>query len=710
MSYDYLFARNMSTGVMFAKAYAEYTSGVVKNWEKFQAILAEVIENHEIYCSRAHGDGIWTDAVFSDLYGKYGFQGDQIICFNKGGIPIFELFVVICSELKERGEGLLPPHTDISLDVYNPDKGISEMSNYPTYTYQLGELMDEIAGTYHAIVTDDAVSNAYALGKNVTEMISIIRDKIASVFSSAYVDLSNTLNDAIEFVKTGASIHSWVDRLLLKSGIEDEADSNVYVPFSNSEAVTYTGVTPASAYAWDRVVDVLASTTKIACKAIKDLKDNLRTKSMQLFAKAVGKVYVKSINPFDIEQINVDTCETATVNGFFYQYVINGSSNLYSTLHRKIEKYGGIHFDMLPCEVRLSMDNDKNIVTQMKFKPLDISTIPKFLALFKFPPENGVYLCKAKDMASFLTGLNNARGPGLARYMAASGTYERDLFLGFIYGAIVTIPMFDIMASEVNDYNVYEDQWITAHVPSRLLDILKYPDDYLPSGNEDEPVTNQYYFDLLATGNIRTPQGVKIPVHNFQAPNTTLEFLNFRDPAYVVDQVLYRQQTYPLSYHFWPYCCSSLDWLIPSFSLRSDQINISDFNAWVNTIIIVTAVTTAVIGSYVLLRRAATRATIRQHSKLLECSYKMQKGTLTKADLTSFRCAQLSSRILNRLTGSLASTSSVGLFSSAADATYDVLSQGLATKEDFSDLLDDIVNTLDPVYTDLGTIKRLLRD
>jgi len=704
MSYDYPFARNMSTDVMFAKAYAEYTSSVVKNWEKFQAILAEVIENYEIYSSRADAERCWSEAVFADILEKYGYQHNQIICFNRGGIPILDLFIYICMELQARDKGIRPPHTDISFYVYDPDKPLNEMSNYPTYTYQLGELMDEIAGTYHAIVTADAVSNAYSLGKTIAEMISIIRDKVASVFSSAYVDLSNTLNDAIEFVKTGANIYSWVDRLLSKSGIDDEANSDEYVPFSNSEILTYTGVTPASAYAWDRVVDVLASTAKIACKAVQDLKSKLRDKAAQLFANAVMKVYHKAINPLDIEQVNVDTCETATVNGFCYQYVIAGSSSGYSVLRKKISKHGGIHFDMLPCEVRLLIGVEGNILVQMKFKPLDISTIPKFVDLFEPTPTNGVHLCKTVDMANFLTRLNRARGRGLARYMAVSGTYERDLYLGFIYGAIVTITMFDVLAQEAVGYDVYQYQPLRSHVPDRLFNILKNPDDYLPSGTEVEPVTNQYYFDLLATGNIRTPGGVKIPLYK----GSEDVYLNYLDPVYVVDQVLMRQQQYPLKYSFWPYCCSSLDWLIPSFSLRSDQVNISEFSDWVDRVVVVTAVATAAIGSYVSLRRAATRALIRQHYKLLECSYKMQQGTLTNADLASFRRARLISSILGRLTGSLTSTSSVGLFSSAADATFDVLSGGKSSKESLSDLSDKIDDTFGPISADLGTIKQLL--
>lgn len=704
MSYDYPFARNMSTDVMFAKAYAEYTSGVVKNWEKFQAILAEIIENYEMYCSRAYGDGIWTENVFADVLEKYGFRGDQIICFNRGGILLLDLFINICVELQEKGEGLSPIYTDIALDVYDPDRGIQEMSGYSTYTYQLGELLDEIAGTYHAIVTADAVANAYSLGNNVAEMISIIRDKVASVFSSAYVDLSNILNDAIEFVKTGASIYSWVDRLLSKSGIDDEANSDSYVPFSNSETLTYTGVTPASAYAWDRVVDALASTVKIACKAVQNLKDKLRTKAFQLFKKALSKVYYTAINPKDIEQINVDTCETATVNGLCYQYVIEGSSTEFCDLRDKISKYGGIHFDMLPCEVRLLRGIEGNVLVQMKFKPLDISTIPDFLALFGPTPVGGVYSSKAVDMANFLTRLNSAKGPGVARYMTVSDTRERNLYFGFVYGAIVTIAMFSVLALEADGFNVYLEHSIRARLPERLFNVLKYPDDHLPAGTDVDPVTNAHFFDLLATGNIRVSESIRIPLYL----GSDDVFLHYRDPAYVVNQVLMRQREYALNYSFWPYCCSSLDWLIPSFSLRSDQVNISEFNDWVNRVVVISATVAAAVGSYVLLRRAATRALIRQSSKLLECSYKMQQGTLTNADLTSYRRAQLISRILRRLTGSLTSTSSIGLFSLAADSTYDVLFGGKTSKEDISALSDRIADTVDPMYTDLSTIKRLL--
>lgn len=692
MSYKY--AIKYSTNNMVAKAYSEFTAKVSENYSRLMDMVNATIVNSK--------DAIDASAVANAIiaeYATYGYGPSSNVPTNDGIMRLDDFLTAISQTTIDDMKAI---DNDAMTSVYDSMVTLTPI-NETSYTKSLNSLLQELNSTFHSIIVENAIGNAYTYGKDVAEKLSIMRDTVSQRFNSAYDDVSQTLTNAANRLKSCMNINDYINDMLDNSGISKAAADGTKI--SASKDVAYSGASPAAAFSWSTSTNALIAYEENSFKAMfvitKLMLTGLWKAGKSLFNKAKDYVIKKAVDPVDFEVLSKDG--NNTFDSFYYStnYTITADSPLYSKLLE-----GPIHGDLLPCEFIVQQDG-----TWSRFTPYsDITT--GFIQVLDM---QGITLDVSDGL---LTGINSALSTSysdlleaaqsicsseettildcLCEYQIEHTTFTYNVLYkvkpvsykifeglepdrsdesGVGYYPKTLIPIFDRMLYDpstlpsldgVSEANVYKDIASGCILTKLLLESLYIeslgydldtitmlvgldhePSSIISSLDVTSTITNYDFMVALTEATFRMDQYFDTNTYEILPRKVLVNGMLYN--------IFHDQDVNPFNYEFWPYSRNYVSWFDPSYRVISDAEHQDEFNNFVNTAIVVTVVAVITIAAFIKLKQAATQSQVEAMGKEWDVTEKAQKGTLTNDDIKSWkkskRLANRSSFLVGNLTG-----------------------------------------------------------
>jgi len=703
MARYYNYAIKCSTPEITAIAFKEYTATVVENQQKLINLIATVTDDAYSEAPQLKVDDI------SAIIEEEGFNENCSYFLNSGTVLLKDLLSRLHSSMVADG---------LSIDVGKLGD-MEKIFSIPTlegYDLKISHenLMQEMNATLHAIVTDNAIATAFAAGGSIAEKVSLVRDTVMTFFRDGFTDTSGSLIQAIDMMKSSSSLADYVNLKLSFSGINSAAANGDLI--INSKEFEYTGASPASAYCFDTVKNVITSSLKVAAAATVAVFRGILSVGKTLFKKAAKVIKEIAVDPYDLRKINGED-GNHTINGFVCQVspqVHELRPDRYDLLISKLEK-GPLHCDFLSAEVMLYLDQDKYI----KFPKTTITD--QAVVLAKLNGASDTQISEASTLMDLyslalsdeiddkiLTHLRaRVMSLGTPTESAANNLFDLNEQLYYlllwenqaVQGQLKIKPLsykmyasYVPVANSLSAYSIPDMVNFVNHLTST-------PCVYADVDDDETDLYNSFILGMYATTIIfavmrmeadgtleEYPNGeisvldVGVPYFSYQLdPNvkiTNADFLQmavagwFNEELQVfhVDEAMkvamanlqlslcnvfaYREE-HPLDYSFWPYCQNMVDWFPNSFEIVPDSDNIDRFNVAVTAFVVITAVVTVALVTGIKLKRAYHKSVVTKHAALVKAAQAFNNGTLDKQALRTFRRASFKNAILSKLTGNL---------------------------------------------------------
>jgi len=697
MSFSYPYAVKYSTREIVARAYKEYTAAISEAYSR-------LVDMTQLAVTEVESDSNVNDVVLNIInqYAEYGYTPDTMVSLNEGQVRLADFLATLATSSKLDLEAI-----DSESDAREYDAAIQlPRINEESFTTTVNDVLQQLNASYHSLVVENAIANCYDAGKTIAERITILRDTVSEKFKSAYTDVSNTLNQGVNKIKSGLDIVGYLEDKLKTSGIDAGADDGTKI--SESDDVHYTGASPATGYCWYSAGNVLISAgqkaVQVACNVVKTTFKGLFNLGKKVFSWATSKLKEILIDPKDFKEINGES-GNHTFNGFYKLETMNVAPDDY--LYPYIIN-GPLHCDFITSEIIIQCEEGTN-----PSKPYnDITT--GFTRVLKH--KENVDLDVSEGL---LTGINNALSSNYDTLLeAASDIFTGDDILsrlnnyrmhnmtatvnilikfkpinpavieglvdggsghglGYMYLTKDLIPCFDRLVDCNNMYldvssteaDFYKGMALGVCLTKLLIDSLELesrgydisdPDDngyavYLPYAIDDimtyiktDLITNSDFIDLITQG--------KIFVDTDLARTGYVQLDVAINLFYILNNIFKEKELHPFDYGFWPYSRNMTSWFDSSFEVIPDEVNQARFDNFVTTAVIVAVVATIGIVTLVKLKKHANRVLATAMGAEWDVTEKAQKGILTDADIKKWKKLKRKANRVSWLNGNLMSS------------------------------------------------------
>lgn len=345
---------SITTEKQLERAWAEYTESIATNYQTFVAYTSQVIDYID---TTDEQDLILSNPIITDevksirnsiiesiMNGvELPFRQRSYYFLNYGEFEHYDYIQLLVTKwindtIRIDLDPLLVEKTRLNSDF--------DVNGVNSSEYTLDVILDEINATWHAVTVDKSLAKGYSMADNVSDRLQVMRDEIATVFSSSYSDISGYLNERVNALKQGMSLSTIIEESIPKLGLNIEDEGKDY--YTNCTFQEYTGATPTSAYCWDSVGNAIESGVKVAVKAVKSVFRSILKIGKKLFSKVATVAKQIFVDPYDLEEINGEN-GNHTIDTFSSYSICRVSGSTTLPLFQELEK-GPLHFDFLTTE------------------------------------------------------------------------------------------------------------------------------------------------------------------------------------------------------------------------------------------------------------------------------------------------------------------------------------------------------------------------
>jgi len=280
--------------------------------------------------------------VFSNMLQSSGFSEDDRIAFNDGYATVGEVLESAAISTLRDMNGV-----EIS-DIITLKDGLGNISG----TLDFNQMADEFKASLHSSTALSAACEAMEKAKDsVADRITLFNNKMHSIFSNAYNDISNSA----EYIKTNllnaTNVSDFMASIIKTTNIEGVSDENDPATTANSDFSQYAGASPLNAMisGAGKGLGIVAGAAVIAAKVVNNVVQSIWNFGKSLFNKAKTAVNQTFVNPYDIEVLDKDA------KGF----TIDGWTIMMSSIYAKKEGYNDSYY--------IAPDANGNLMVRFKF-------------------------------------------------------------------------------------------------------------------------------------------------------------------------------------------------------------------------------------------------------------------------------------------------------------------------------------------------------